>query len=166
MAPFFHEAGSILIVRSILCKGPAVLLPPDRPPTAGVVLEAICQAKPSILSIFPSLLEDLVSLPGGLDALAKVDLVTCGGAPLAQEVGDKVCEVTFLYSGIGSTEAGVLATELPRDRKNWNYFAWSPASGVEMQPRDDGLSECVIKRVDRKYQRIFHIYPDITEYVR
>lgn len=164
-APFFHEAGTILIIRSILCKGPAVLSPPDQPPTSELISKIIRQMKPSILTIFPSLLEDLVNMPGGLDTLAIVDMVTFGGAPLAQEVGDKVSGVTFLYSGIGSTEAGVLATKLPQDRKDWNYFAWAPASGVEMQPRDDGLCECVIKPVDRKYQRIFHIYPDITESV-
>lgn len=163
MAPFFHEAGTILIVRSILCKGPAVLPPPDRPPTAEVILKVLEQAKPSMVSIFPSVLENLVNLPGGMDALAKTDLVTFGGAPLSQEIGDKVSEVTFLYSGIGSTEAGVLAVELPRDRKDWNYFAWAPASGVEMRSRDDGLCECVIKMVDRKYQRIFHTFPGITE---
>ena len=118
MAPFFHESGTIFITRSILCRGPTVFPPSDRPATAEVVLEVLRQTKPSIAALFPSVLEDIVQLPGGLDALAQLDMVSFGGAPLAQEIGDKISEVTFLYSGIGSTEAGVLATEFPRDRKD------------------------------------------------
>ncbi|KAK4544963.1 hypothetical protein LTR36_003868 [Oleoguttula mirabilis] len=161
MSPFFHTMGIIVLMRSLLCKSPLVLLPLGRPVSAELILEVLQQTKPWGGIFAPSMLEQISSTPNGLDVLAELKYVFYGGAPLAHDSGERIKERTVVSPLIGTTEAGFIPVLLPAEKADWEYFEWSPGSGVNMEPEDDGLYEMVIKREDRKYQGLFHTFPHL-----
>ena len=68
---------------------------------------------------------------------------------------------------IGSTEACFISSLINTDRADWQYFEWSPYSGVVMEDagEGEGLCECVIKPyVNPKYLGVFYTFPDIHEW--
>ncbi|KAK3628541.1 hypothetical protein LTR22_022312 [Elasticomyces elasticus] len=163
--PFFHAMGVGVLVRSILFKARLVLLPHDRPPSAQLITQVLEQARPSSAVLPPALLEQMVATTEGLEALWKLDLVVFGGAPLAGAVGDKIAEKTSLVSLLGATETGFMPTLVPSPATDWAYFEWAPGGGLVLDPQGDDLHELVIKRnKDRKYQGIFHSFPQHQEW--
>ncbi|KAK3652165.1 hypothetical protein LTR56_005296 [Elasticomyces elasticus] len=163
--PFFHAMGVGVLVRSILFKASLVLLPHDRPPSAQLIIQVLEQARPSSAVLPPALLEQMVATTEGLEALWKLDLVVFGGAPLAGAVGDKIAEKTSLVSLLGATETGFMPTLVPSPATDWAYFEWAPDAGLVLDRQGDDLYELVIKRnKDRKYQGIFHSFPQHQEW--
>ncbi|KAK3656436.1 hypothetical protein LTR22_009709 [Elasticomyces elasticus] len=107
----------------------------------------------------------MVATTEGLEALWKLDLVVFGGAPLAGAVGDKIAEKTSLVSLLGATETGFMPTLVPSPATDWAYFEWAPDAGLVLDRQGDDLYELVIKRnKDRKYQGIFHSFPQHQEW--
>lgn len=164
MTPFFHMMGAMMLVRSILCHSPLVLLPPGKLVSSELVLSVIDQTGPYAGIFAPTLLEQIADTPGGLDTLSRIDYVFFGGAPLGSGPGDEISKVTNLVSVIGSTEVGYIASVIPEQREDWQYFEWSPEAGVHMEPEGEGLYEMVIKPKNSKAQAAFHVFPDITEW--
>ncbi|OCL12111.1 acetyl-CoA synthetase-like protein [Glonium stellatum] len=165
MLPFFHAMGLISVLRSIFCCGPLILPPAGRPMNADLVMECIKQTKPWGGFFAPSMLEELSSTQQGIEVLQIMQYIFYGGAPLAREAGNKISQITNLVVMIGSTEAGLIPNMMPSSKEDWDYFEWSLESGVEMEPASDGLCEMVVKRLpNRKYQGIFHTFPNIKEW--
>lgn len=167
MTPFFHAMGAIMMCSSILNRAPIVLLPPERPPNAQLVLDVLEQTRPYGGVFAPSILEQIADTPGGLDTLSKLEYAFFGGAPLGLESGNKIQEFTRVVSVIGSTEAGFIPSRLPADRKDWLYFEWAPEAGIDMQHEESDLYEMVIKPNpdgDRRGQGIFFTFPEISEW--
>lgn len=158
--PFFHAMGLFSIVKSIFGRGPLVLPPIGRLPTAEMNLEMIKAAKPNVAFFPPSILEDLVDLPGGMEALSTFDFVMFAGAPLAQKVGDRVSKVTRIQTVIGSTEAGILDSYINEDPADWMYFDFCPWTSAVME-ESDGLHELVIKRKGDGLQGAFYSFPEL-----
>jgi thioester reductase-like protein/acyl-coenzyme A synthetase/AMP-(fatty) acid ligase/aryl carrier-like protein len=163
MAPPFHMMGFVANVRNVSAADNLVQPAPDRPPNAAAVEEILRETQPNAGIFAPSLLEEVCSITRGLDTVASVKHIFFGGGPLAQQIGDKLCRLTHLYSVIGSTEAGFpqcLALEDPLD---WPYFEWPAASGIVMEPADDGLSEMTIHKRggDGHIQGVFHTFPSL-----
>ncbi|KAL0258295.1 putative NRPS-like protein biosynthetic cluster [Diplodia seriata] len=166
MLPFFHTMGIITILKSIYC-GPLILPPPGRMPTAEMAMDMLRLKKPWSGLFAPSVLEDISETPHGLEALATMEYVFFAGAPLAKEAGDRITQVTRLTSMIGSTEACFLQSLINRDPSDWQYFEWSPYSGVVMEDagEGEGLCECVVKPLaDPRYLGVFYTFPDIAEW--
>lgn len=161
--PFFHAMGLFSVVKSIFCLGPLVLPPIGRTANAGLNLEMIKAGKPRTGFFPPSILEDLVDLPGGMDALATFDFIIFAGAPLAQEVGDRIAKVVKIQTIIGSTEAGILDSYVNEDPADWSYFEWCPWTGAEMAESSE-LRELVIKKQNRGLQAAFFSFPEIDEW--
>jgi thioester reductase-like protein len=166
MAPFFHAMGAIVNAGTILNKGSLVLLPPERPINAQLIIQVLNQTLPCCGIFAPSVLEQVCETPGGLDALRALEHVFFGGAPLAHDSGDKINTVSRVVSLIGSTEAGLIPCLLPGDPKDWQYFEWAEQAGVDMQPEGDGMCEMVIKKNTEfaPYQGIFHTFPELDEW--
>ncbi|KAH6618355.1 hypothetical protein B0J18DRAFT_277146 [Chaetomium sp. MPI-SDFR-AT-0129] len=165
--PFFHVYGIMMLFnRSLYNQGPLTILPPGRPPTADLVLHALEQVQPRSAVFPPSLLEDIINIPGGLEKLGKLDGVYYGGAPLAKAIGDKITRVTQLVNTIGSTETFNFPNLNPVDPADWEYFEWNPLVGIEMEPTaEEGVAELVIKRQPgNPFQSVFHNFPDVDEY--
>ncbi len=55
----------------------------------------------------PTVLEDLLDKPKGLDQIAETKFVMCGDGSLAVPAGDRVSEVTCLTSAIRSTKVHI-----------------------------------------------------------
>jgi thioester reductase-like protein len=163
-APFFHAMGVIVGLRSIICKGTIVRVPSERMLSADLVIDVIHATKPTSGIFPPSILEDISASEEGVEALAKLETVFFGGAPLATAAGDKICQVTNLVTVIGSTEALLMCTLLPSEPTEWGYFHWSSVAGAVMEPAEDGLCELVLKPSDVRYQTIFHTFPKLQEW--
>lgn len=166
MLPFFHAFGMNLLLRSIYHQGPLVLMPPGKPPTAELMLEAMDKTKPSAIACSPSILEDMSNLPHGLEAISKLEHIFFGGAPLANSCGDKLTKITQLTNAIGSTEAFFIACYINLDPADWEYLEFNPAAGAIMEPTSDpNLSEMVIKpQPDSDFVFYIHNYPDVPEW--
>ncbi|KAJ4324199.1 hypothetical protein N0V94_001411 [Neodidymelliopsis sp. IMI 364377] len=156
--------GVIVGLRSIICKGTIVRLPSERMLSADLVIDVIHATKPTSGIFPPSILEDVSTTEKGVEALAKLETVFFGGAPLATAAGNKICQVTNLVTVIGSTEALLLCTLLSSEPFEWGYFHWSSVTGAVMEPAENGLCELVLKPRDARYQTIFHTFPDLQEW--
>jgi acyl-coenzyme A synthetase/AMP-(fatty) acid ligase len=163
---FSNAYGATLLVRSLYFQAPLALTP-----TAALLLNAIANLRPTAASCTPITLEAICDLPGGLDALAKLDHVFYGGFPLTKACGDRIARVTRLANSIGSTETFNLLTLLPRDHpaaaEDWEYLEWNPHAGIVMEPAlgDDRMAELVIHReAGNEYQTVFHNFPDLSEW--
>ncbi|KAF7562315.1 hypothetical protein G7046_g1833 [Stylonectria norvegica] len=165
MLPFFHIMGVATILRAIYHRGPLAFLPTGTPITADLMADAIHEVRPSAIACAPSILEAMSGTGHGREALAKVGHVFYGGAPLAQESGNRISEVTVLINAIGSTEILNVPSYIPQDPKDWEYFEWNPAFGVAMDDRQDGYFELIIKqKYSRKHQLLFHNFPHLSEW--
>jgi len=162
--PWFHAMGFFMGLRSIYAQGPLILPPVGRSPNADLTLEILQVAKPETGFFPPAILEDIVDAPGGMDTLSKLDFIFFAGAPLAQEVGDRIAEATQIQTIIGSTEGTFWDSYITEDRADWGWFEWCEHTGAVMEPSGD-LYEMVIKRVPgNPVQGAFWSFPELDEY--
>ncbi|TKX20647.1 AMP-binding enzyme-like protein 1 [Elsinoe australis] len=164
--PWFHAMGLFMMLRSLYNHGPLVLLPSAVSPNAEGTIEMIKAAKPKHGFFAPSILEDMVEIEGGLEALNSMEDVYFAGAPLSHEVGDRIARLpgTKLQTIIGSTEAGITDSFVNEADEDWEYFEWCPYTGAELHPQGDGLSELVIKNQHGILQGAFFSFPDAEEW--
>lgn len=141
-----------------------MLLPPQKPANAQLIIDILQQRQISVGAFAPSMLEQISSSDEGLRALGKLDYIVYGGAPLAHESGDLINKYTRLMPAIGSTEAGLVANLLPESKDDWDYFEWAECAGVVMEASGEGLYEKVIKPASRKYRAVFHTFPELQEW--
>jgi thioester reductase-like protein len=162
--PFFHIMGMMMTVRSVLCKEPLLVLPPQRIPNAQLVMDILEQKRPWGALLPPSLLEDISNTPRGMNALSRLAYAFYGGAPLAKDVARRITEHTTLVAVIGATECGAIAS-FETNQTYFNCWEWSPKAGVVMEPQMDGLYEMVIKPVKgSKVQAAFYNFPELDEW--
>ncbi|GAB7350310.1 hypothetical protein MBLNU459_g0944t1 [Dothideomycetes sp. NU459] len=161
--PWFHAMGLFMFVKSVFSQGPLVLPPLGRTPNANLTIEMIQYGKPQCAFFPPSILEDIVDTPGGLETLATIDFILFAGAPLSKEIGDRIAKVTRIQTIIGSTEAAILDSLVSEDGSDWNYFEWTPEAGVTME-ESSGLHELVVKKLDNGLQGAFFSFPEIDEW--
>ncbi|KAI5363992.1 Putative AMP-dependent synthetase/ligase, fatty acyl-coenzyme A reductase, NAD-binding protein [Septoria linicola] len=164
MTPFFHMMGTVVAWTSILCRRPVCYAPPTKPPTADLIVKCLEQTRPVVALAPPSVIEEIVAAPGGLDAISNLRFVFYGGGPLADGTGEKINQVSRIVAVIGSTEAGLVVARIPEDKADWKYFEWAPGCGVDMEQDAEGLHEMTIKPADQRVQAIFHTFPGIREW--
>ncbi|PGH06213.1 hypothetical protein AJ79_06601 [Helicocarpus griseus UAMH5409] len=164
MSPFFHFMGLLMLLGAITCNAPFALSP-EKPMTAELLAKIVSDTKATTAILPPSAIEELSTSQIGLETLAKFRYLVFGGAPLSSETGDKLCKLTHLQTGLGTSECGLLATMKAEDREDWGYFEWISLYGVDMQDQRDGTFELVIPRQEnRNFHGVFYTYPDIQEY--
>ena len=110
------------------------------------------QFKIKALVCAPSIYEQMMQEPTGLDAAKSLDFLFYAGGPLSSDTGNKLSQVTDVCQFYGSTETGLAQTLVPL-REDWEYLEWHPSYGADMQPSDDGSYELVLHR-EPKYQGI------------
>lgn len=84
--------GLFTALRSIFAQGPLVCGHAGRAANADMTLEILNIANLQHALIAPAVLEELVDVPGGIEALPSLDYLMFGGAPLSQEVGDHISQ--------------------------------------------------------------------------
>ncbi|KAK0193418.1 L-aminoadipate-semialdehyde dehydrogenase [Armillaria mellea] len=125
--PVFHGYGHFAVFRCIYPGQPLTLFPPHLPLTSSNIC-AVLAASPPVRQCYAVPL--LAETPAGVDALASFDIVGYAGAPLPDDLGDRlILAGVNLLSIYGTTETGSLMNS-NRDfatDKHWNWTR--PLSG-------------------------------------
>lgn len=138
--PYFHLAGFLsTVINPIFTEASSPVLGPALiPPSAALMKDVMKQQKLRALYIPPSIAEQLLQEPDGLDLFRALDFVCYTGGPFSQKAGEVLAQVTELVPLYGSTEAFQVPQLTPQDpRKDYAYMEWNPIFKVEMQPSDD-----------------------------
>ena len=91
----------------------------------------------------PSVVEQLLHEPNGLDCFKRLEVVCYAGSPLSQPTGDKISRVTAICQFHGSTEVGQIRQLAPRS-EDWSYMEFHPKTRLEFRPSDDDAFELVV----------------------
>lgn len=164
--PPFHLGGFwFLIIIPIYYTATVVLGPTDKPPTGQVVSQIMRQFLVRALFCPPSIYEQLVQEPEGLQQVKQLDFLTYAGGPLSTTTGNLLSQLTDVLQIYGSTETGAVQTLVPL-REDWAYLEWHPSVGADMQPSADGASELVL-RTDSGLREILSLssnFPNIQKW--
>jgi hypothetical protein len=167
--PIFWLGGILFtIVHPIMWDSIPVLLPLDAPrPTPGAYLDDVLQkAQVHGVSMPPSAIKELCKNAEYLERLRRLEWVSYAGAPLEQEVGDRLAGHTVLQPGYGSLETGGLpAFVLKHQPQNWKYYKFHPACGFRME-QQAGKSDLYELVIDKKkeladFQIVFDQFPEL-----
>ncbi|KAK7757174.1 hypothetical protein SLS62_000723 [Diatrype stigma] len=116
----------------------------------------------------PSLAEQLLLEPNGMDFFRKLDFLAYSGAPFHHTIGDQLSEVVELVSPFGSTETYPQPELAPIDRKDWPWHEFNPFVKHEMQlyDPDEGTYELVILAdpSTKDTAAVFHNLPGVGQF--
>ncbi len=73
----------------------------------------------------PSVAEQLLREPVGLDYFKQLDIFCYAGGPLSQHTGDTISAVTTICQFYGSTEVGQVRQLVPHP-EFWSYMEFHP----------------------------------------
>ncbi|GES56856.1 NRPS-like enzyme [Aspergillus terreus] len=146
--PWYHLHGLSTALQAMYMRKTAYMWDASLPLTATSVVSALEAAQPESVQAVPYLLQLLVDSARGLDALRTCKLVTYGGAPCPDELGDRLVAEKVKFGGsFGLTEAGLVAESIsrPADDPFWNYLKFfdNIRPFIWMKPISDDLFECV-----------------------
>ncbi|KAA1469655.1 acetyl-CoA synthetase-like protein [Dentipellis sp. KUC8613] len=155
--PLFHGSGAALTRSSLLWLGWKVVFPdPSKPVNASYLID-ICNSPnaPDVVIGAPSVIEEIVTLPGGEDVMRQRVFWFFVGAPVPPHFGDYlVKEKIHFLSMLGSTEIGQMNVLEPEGRKpeDWNYHEIRPDLDIALEPRgptpESGPFELIILAKD------------------
>ncbi|KAE8243855.1 hypothetical protein A4X13_0g6920 [Tilletia indica] len=155
--PLFHGGLSDLL-RAFQADAPIYFFPwhEAKPPTTSNILASI-EACPEPIHYFlsvPFLLEVLLQEQAGIQMLQSVQLVSTGGAPLPENIGNSMVQEhdIRLVSRLGSSECGFLMSSW-RDfesDKEWSWLRIQDEASVQWldfqeRPEEGGLYELVVR---------------------
>ena len=139
-----------------------VLGPADKPPTGHLACQIMQRYRLRALFCPPTIFEQLVQEPEGLEQAKRLDFLLYAGGPLSTSTGDLLSQVTDVCQFYGSTETGTIQALVPQ-REHWASLEWHPSVGVDMQPSEDDAFELVLRR-NPKLQGIRSLacnFPDV-----
>ncbi|KAJ5280703.1 AMP-dependent synthetase/ligase [Penicillium angulare] len=146
--PWYHLHGLSTALQAMWMRKTAFMWNADLPLTAELVISALEAAQPESVAAVPYMLQLLTDSPRAMTALRKCKLVTYGGAPCPDELGNRLVEEGIAFGGsFGLTEAGLVAESIsrPQGDRYWNYLKFfdNIRPYVWMKPIGDSLYECV-----------------------
>ena len=169
--PYFHLAGFLsTVINPILTEASSPVLGPAlMPPSATVMREVMKHQRLRALYIPPSIAEQVLHEPNGLDLFRNLDFLCYTGGPFSQKAAEILAQVTELLPLYGSTEAFQVPQLAPQDpMKDHAYMEWNPTFKVEMQPSDDepGAFELVLfaDADTENMSALNHNFPGIHEW--
>lgn len=145
------------------CSAGSVLGPPGIE-GAALALEIIKRKNAKALAATPLLLEGIVKLAGGAEALKKLNAVSFAGGPLRCNIGDDLVGGERGGGGpvsvYGSTELGACPGVLPDDPRDWQWMQFHPDLHVEMDATGDeaGTHELVFPDCGEEVNRMRGTY--------
>lgn len=127
-----------------------VLGPPTRPATAADIKLMLDTHDVRILFTVPAYIEHIASMPGGEEALAKLDYLMFSGGPLSTAVGDRLAEHVQIASFYGSIELGLTPFVMP-SKKDWQWLEFHPDYAPTMEPylSEEGTYELVLYKTGK-----------------
>ncbi|KAF5367566.1 hypothetical protein D9758_003797 [Tetrapyrgos nigripes] len=149
--PVFHGYGHFALFRCMYPGKPMVLFPPHLPLTSANIcaVHAIARDCRQCFAV-PYVIKLLGETEEGVKMLATFDVVSYAGAPLPDDLGDRlVAAGVNILSIYGTTETGSLMNS-SRDfatDKEWNWVRPTPVSKhfLEFEPRGNNTYEVVVK---------------------
>ncbi|KKK13219.1 putative NRPS-like enzyme [Aspergillus rambellii] len=146
--PWYHLHGLSTALQAMYMRKVAFMWDASLPLTVHSVVAALEAAQPESVQGVPYLLQLLVDSARGLDALRSCKLVSYGGAPCPDDLGDRLVAEGVRFGGsFGLTEAGLVAESISRpvDDPDWNYmrFFENIQPYIWMKPIGNELYECV-----------------------
>lgn len=167
--PPSHLAGflSMVIIPIFSEASCPVLGPPLRPPSGQLVKEIMEKQMLKGLFIPPSVAEQLLQEPGGLDFFRGLDFMYTAGGPLSQSAGDLISGVTPVCQLYGSTETSQIPMLVPLP-DDWAYMEFHPVVKFEMRPvgSEEGVCELVhhMDATTEKVAALNYNMPGAAEY--
>ncbi|KAJ0424951.1 NRPS-like enzyme [Aspergillus carlsbadensis] len=146
--PWYHLHGLSTALQAMYMRKVAFMWDAALPLTASSVVTALEAAQPESVQGVPYLLQLLVDSVRGLDVLRQCRLVTYGGAPCPDGLGDKLVAEGVRFGGsFGLTEAGLVAESISRPAGDpyWNYLRFfdNIRPYIWMKPIGQDLYEAV-----------------------
>ncbi|KAL2840663.1 hypothetical protein BJY01DRAFT_236642 [Aspergillus pseudoustus] len=146
--PWYHLHGLSTALQAMYMRKVAFMWDAALPLTASSVVAALEAAEPESVQGVPYLLQLLVDSGRGLNALRQCKLVTYGGAPCPDDLGDRLVAEGVRFGGsFGLTEAGLVAESISRPAGDsyWNYLKFfdNIRPFIWMKPIGGDLYECV-----------------------
>ncbi|KAF2965609.1 hypothetical protein GQX73_g7969 [Xylaria multiplex] len=144
--PFFHLGGFLMFtVAAIFGKTTIVYAPPFLVPDGTLIRDIMLQQRLNALLLPPSLVEQLINEPQGMELVKKLDFVAYSGAPLSSAIGNRLSKIIDVFSPYGATET-YPQPELATSPEDWEWHEFSPHCKHEMQLFDpeEGTYELVI----------------------
>ena len=133
-----------LIVLPIFSTTATVVLgPAGRPPTGHLASEMMKHYQLRALFCPPTIFEQLVIEPEGLEQAKRLDFLLYAGGPLSTTTGNLLSQVTDVCQFYGSTETGAVPALVPL-REDWASLEWHPSYRVDMQLCEDDAYEMVL----------------------
>jgi len=165
--PYFHLAGFLsLVVNPVFTEASSPVIGPAlAPPTGALMKEVLKYQKVKALYIPPSIAEQLLAEPDGLDYFKQLDFICYTGGPFSPNAGQKLVQVTDLVPLYGSTEA-FQTPQLVPSKEDWAYMEWNPYFKHQMQPTEDGSYELVLftDASTEKRSALNHNFPGTAEW--
>jgi thioester reductase-like protein len=137
------------------------------PPSGVLLKEVMRQQKLRALYLPPSIAEQLLMEPDGIDFFTELDFLCYTGGPFSPSAGEKLSKVTELVSLYGSTEAFQVPQLVP-SLEDWAWMEWNPHFKVDMQASSDeaGTFELVLftDETTKGMSALNHNLPGVKEY--
>lgn len=154
-----------LVVLPIYYTATVVLGPADRPPTGRLASEIMKHYDLRALFCPPTIFEQLVMEPEGLEQAKRLDFLLYAGGPLTTTTGDLLSQVTDVCQFYGATETSAISALVPK-REDWASLEWHPILRVDMQPYEDDAYEMVLHNDPQRQGvcSLFCNFPDIEEW--
>ena len=153
-------------VRPIYSESAAPVLGPAlRPATGAMLKEIMGHQKLRGLYLPPTIAEQLLQEPGGVDNFRGLDFLCYAGGPLATTAGDLISNLIDVCTTYGGTETGQIHQLFP-SRQDWGYMEWHPNEDLTMEPAEDEAYELVM-HVNFRTEETSHLnhnFPGITQY--
>ncbi|KAJ5550321.1 hypothetical protein N7461_005019 [Penicillium sp. DV-2018c] len=148
--PWYHLHGLSTALQAIWMRKTAYMWNAALPLTPDSIATVLEEARPESVAAVPYMLQILIDNPRGIKALRECKLVTYGGAPCPDELGDRLVREGVHFGGsFGLTEAGLVAESIsrPKGDPHWNYLRFfdniQPYIWMKPVPGSDSLYECV-----------------------
>ncbi|KAI0159794.1 hypothetical protein GGR57DRAFT_437983 [Xylariaceae sp. FL1272] len=144
--PFFHLGGFLMFtVATIFGNTTIVYAPPFLVPDGSLVRDIMIQQRLRALLLPPSLVEQLLAEPQGMELIKKLDFLAYSGAPLSSHTGNQLSQIIDVFSPYGATET-YPQPELATASEDWEWHEFNPHHRHEMQLFDpeEGTYELVV----------------------
>ncbi|KAK0470229.1 L-aminoadipate-semialdehyde dehydrogenase [Desarmillaria tabescens] len=149
--PVFHAYGHFAVFQSIYPGQPLTLFPPHLPLTPRNIC-AVLAASPPVQECYavPYIIKLLAETPEGVNALASFDIVAYAGAPLPDDLGNRLMQAGInLLSVFGATETGFMMDsdrDFATDKLwNWNHPFIGSANYLVWEPQGGDTFELIVK---------------------
>ncbi|RFU33078.1 hypothetical protein B7463_g3281, partial [Scytalidium lignicola] len=146
--PLFHTHGVGSLFRAILTDHPVYFYNASLPLTKDHLIQILESHDFELFSAVPYALKILSESTKGVELLMQLELVTFGGSPCPDALGDMLVDKGVnLVSRYGMSETGpLMMSTRPKGDKHWNYLRPTTESEpyLSFEPRGGELYELVI----------------------